>query len=310
MEPRLIPINVWIALHRGEAGWPRNLADQGFAIHRLEAPVSTSAGLTVVDGISVRGEPATVLVTECKAGGSVENEQARRYAAMTPQDVYRFVGLPSKPDLWEIEPIYACLGEGRGGIRVDLDRLGLPFPLLVVDDRRVRLEAAAEDAVDSFSVKVPPGPPPRYVVVDGDSSEEELLEYLLPELMAAASRGQAFVRVDTLLQSVMPYWDVYGPPAKKQLRTKARAALVRAIENKFPNDFAFENTGQTQSLDRDIIRIISTPVRLDSRGRTQAWQRLQRGAAKVVGRAPTRPPAPGQQIMFEDLGLGSEVGDD
>jgi hypothetical protein len=38
MERRLIPINAWIALHRGEAGWPAPLRIQGFRIHRFEAP--------------------------------------------------------------------------------------------------------------------------------------------------------------------------------------------------------------------------------------------------------------------------------
>ena len=317
IESRLVPVNAWIALHRGEGGWPRPLADQGFRIHRLEAPVGVSAAATasgaptvVVDVISVREQPPTALLAECKAGRSIDNEQAQRYGVATARDVYRHVGLPFPPDDATAQPVYTCLSSGRAGVRYDLERLGLTFPLLAVGSGSARLEADAAAAVTGFAVAVPAGPPPRYVVVDAESPNDELLEYLVPALIAAASRGEEYVTIASLLREVVPYWDVYGAAARRQLLNRARDALRSAIERQFPSDFALEYTGQGQSLDRDIVRIISTPVRYDPRGQTQSWQRLRRRAARAVGRGPARPVPPGQQVLWEDLGLATEIAED
>lgn len=308
MESRLIPINAWIALHRGESGWPAKMADQGFRVHRLEAPIRTSAGQVVVDGISVSDANNSVVPTECKSGQNVETEQARRYAAMTSTDVARLVGLPFDAVSAQIGPAYACLEESRAGIVVDLDRLGLPFAVLAVGDRRVTLEARGNSVLQPFDVAVPSGTPPRYIVLDPDSPEDEFVEYLMPELVAGASRGEEYVALEALVGAVVPYWDVFGAPAKRRLLEKARNALARTFARQFRNDFAFEPTGAMGT--GAVIRVISSPAGFDPRGRTQSWQRLQRQTASSLGRTPPRArPVPGQRVLFEDLGLGIDQRD-
>lgn len=202
MERRLIPINAWIALHRGEAGWPAKLAEQGFRIHRLEAPIQTSQGQVVVDGISVADARHAVVPTECKSGQNIENDQAQRYAAMTATDVARFVGLPFGPASAELNPMYACLEESKAGVVVDLDRLGLAFAVLSVGDGNVALDARGSTLLQTFDQAVPAGPPPRYVVLDPDSPDDEFVEYLMPELVATASRGEEYIRLETLVEWV------------------------------------------------------------------------------------------------------------
>lgn len=307
MERRLIPINAWIALHRGEGGWPAKLAEQGFRIHRFEAPVQTDAGRVVVDGVSVADDLRAVIPTECKSGQSIENDQAERYAAMTAGNVARFVGLPFDSSSAELSPMYACLEESKTGVVVDLDRLKLPFAVLSVSDERVVLDARGNGLVRSFEQPVPHGSPPRYVVLDVDSADDEFVEYLLPELIASAGRGKEYVALEDLLKAVVAFWEIYGGPAKRRMIEKARNALARAFGRHFQNVFQFEATGTAGG---DIIRVINSPAVFDPRGRTQSWQGLQRRASASVGRTPPRArPAPGQQVLFEDLGLGIDLGD-
>jgi hypothetical protein len=141
--------------------------------------------------------------------------------------------------------------------------------------------------------------------LDADSPESEFKEHLIPELIASASRGEAFVTVEALLRAVVPYWDVYGADAKRQLVRKARDVLVRTVDRDFPKDFKFEAGGT--KFRGDTIRIVGTPAAYDPRGQTQAWQRLQRRAARAVGRPKRQDVAPGQQILFEELGLGIDT---
>ena len=184
-------------------------------------------------------------------------------------------------------------------MRDDLDRLGLRFPLLIVGDSRVQLEPEASTVLMGFEDNVP-GPPAGYIVLDQESSENELVERLLPGLVAAASRGEDFVALDTLLRGVLPFWDVYGPSVKSALLRKSRDALARAIQKDLAGNFAFEQKGKHAST--DVIRILDSPIGFDPRGRTQSWQRIERKAAKALKR-PKRPESPGQTGLFEDLGM-------
>lgn len=299
MERRLLPVNAWIALHKGGAGWPLRFKEQGFAIHKFEVPITVASGNLVVDGTSVRMDPPAVLALEAKSGASVQNDQAKRYAEIRPIHVARHAGLPMNPASAIQEVVYACTLEGRDGVRVDLARLELRFPLLVVGDSQVRLEAESSTVLNGFDDKVP-GPPPRYIALDHDSPAEEFVEHLIPALMAAASRGEDFVSVESLLRGVLPFWDAYGSPVKRSLVRKGRDALARAIQANLSGDFTFEPKGS--HADADVIRILNSPVEFDPRGQTQSWQRLERRAAKTLGR-PKRAESPGQTALFEDLGM-------
>lgn len=299
MERRLLPINAWIALHRGEAGWPPRLREQGFAIHKFEVPITVESGNVVVDATSVRTDPPAVIVAEAKGGGSIQNDQALRYAEIKPRDVARVVGLPFDHSTAASEVLYACTTEGRDGVHIDLNRLELAFPMLIVGDSRVRLEPEGATVLRGFDDAVP-GPPPRYVALDQDSSDDDFVDHLLPALIAAASRGEEFIAVERLLSSVLPYWAVYGLPVKQALIRKGRDALARAIGSSLSGDFAFEP--KARRADADVIRVINNPAGFDPRGQTQSWQRLERRAAKALGR-PKRPESPGQIGLFEELGM-------
>jgi hypothetical protein len=110
-----------------------------------------------------------------------------------------------------------------------------------------------------------------------------------------------------MVAAVMPYWSIFGNKAKEVILKKARLALARVFDKEFADYFEFENVGA--GMRGPVIRVINSPAEYDPRGRTQSWQRLRRKASAALGRprAGARP-VPGQQTLFEDLGLGIDQG--
>jgi hypothetical protein len=278
----------------------------GYRIHRLEAPVHTSASLVVVDGLAVAEATATVLATEAKSGNNIDEEQARKYAAMTALNVERQHGLPFRGKDASVEPLYACLDGSKDRIRTGLTSAAVKVSLLVVGDQRTRLEPCAGSSLEAFDVETPPGPPPAIVRLDAESPEQEFREVLLPEVMAAAARGADVVGVGDLLGRSVPYWSVYGRAAKGRLRQRAEAALRSLASGEFRDVFRVEPGGG--SVEGGIIRILRTPAAFRPQGETQGWQRLRRKGERML-RGKASPLIP-SQVSFEELARETEVGEE
>ncbi len=305
MESRLIPLNAWLALLRGGGGWPSPLRDAGFRLHRLEAPVSTPASNLVADGIAVAEDRRVVLAVEAKSGSSIEQGQARRYAAMRPADVERQHGLPFPHQESTLELLYVCLLDAAQSIEAGLQDAGVEASILVIGDDQVELRPCHSSQLAAFKVPVPPGGPPALVRLDEESPDEEFREVLLPEIIAAAARGEELVAVSSILQRCMPFWDAYGSHPKRRLRDKA-ADVIRALASSgFSRDFRVEQGGSAS--EGPIARILRTPAAFDPRGETQGWQGLRRrGERTLRGRAPKHIEG---QLAFEDLAREAESGE-
>jgi len=306
LEERLIPLNAWLALMRGDAGWPAPFREMGFRIYRLEAPVSTTESLVVVDALAIAEVQRVVLAVEAKSGANVDAAQARRYEAMAASDVERQHTLPFPARVASLEPLYACIEESVDRIRMGLASAGVTVSLLVVGDARSRLEPRQGSSLKPFDVSTPPGPPPAIVRLDAESPDDELREVLLPEVMAAASRGEEVVAVGDLLARAVPYWSVYGRAAKGRLRRKGEGVLRGLATGQFKGEFRVEPGGQ--EVDGPVVRILRSPAAFDPRGETQGWQRLRRKGERAL-RGKRRPSIPGQ-ISFEELARETEVGEE
>lgn len=183
-----MPLNAWIALMTGEGGWPAPLRDSGFRLLGLEQPVTTPAGLVVVDGLGNDASRRVLLATEAKSGRNVDEAQARSYGAMTPADVARQVTAARQAD--GVQPAYVCIEGLEERIRTGLDAAGLDAPIIVVGTVRARVvHDSGGGAVGLWDVALPGGPPPRLIPVDADSPEEQYRELVLPALVAAARRN-------------------------------------------------------------------------------------------------------------------------
>ena len=142
MDPRLIPINGLIALLRADGAWPALLKEQAFERFQLEAPLTTPVGDTRVDAVIYRLDPHLVLLSECKGGRNIEEEQARKYLAATADLLKRTDALP--PRLRRatgvtVLPLFVGLEEHRADLEAALRGLKINAPLLTIGAQRVRL---------------------------------------------------------------------------------------------------------------------------------------------------------------------------
>lgn len=303
MDPRFIPINAIIALTTGDGGWPRILGDAGYRLHGIEAQISVAAKQKVViDALLAHDGTLSVVLAECKSGQNLRESQMAVYVQVTPRHVARQVGLPFRADGTNV--MVAGLLNHRERLLIAMEKLGLAVPLLLVGPREVRLEGDLP-GIAGFSAVVP-GPPPRVIVLDDQSSDEDFVRFLLPGLVAAAANHKTIIGIEELLRAVIPWWPLYHRMGgQKRLCDKATGALQVAIKEQFGKDFAVETRA---GLDCGVVRVLKTPADNPPRGVTQGWQRLERQALRALGRSRPAPESPGQtSFSFEELGLEAEM---
>jgi hypothetical protein len=302
VDERLIPINGLLALLRGEGGWPRLLGDQGFRRHLLEVPLSTRLGDLRADAVIYRCDPNLILLCEAKSGRNLDEEQAHKYVAADLTALRRVGVVPHQlrgaQDV-AVHPLFVGRQEHQADLEASLRRLRIAAPLLTVGSKRVRLCAGREpNGLMDFDCPHGGALPPARVPVDQDSSDQDLLELLVPEIVAVLARNVEYVQVERIAEHVIPEWPILA-------HGQARSRLIHRIVELIKGPISRELRGQVryeplrQPDTRGRIVVESTPATRDPRGRTQSWQALERRAARVLKRSPAAQ-IPGQ-LSLDDL---------
>jgi hypothetical protein len=309
LDKRLIPITGLIALVRGDGGWPDLLRAQGLQRFQLEVPLATSAGNTRVDALLYRVEPNLVLLSECKSGRNLDEDQIKRYIAADAEALRRAGAVPpalTRVADFEVRTLVVGLEEHRATIEAAIRRLDIDTPLLTIGRERVRLSGASAVAgLDDFDEQHQTGLPPARFRVDHQSDDEQLEAVLVPEIIAAQARAEDVVDVEILSQSLLPEWPVLSHSARRDFVRRAES-LVRALAaGEFRGQFRFEPAIGTLRA-RLVIEV--SPATKDPRGRTQAWQAQQRRAERAL-RRPRQPSIPGQ-LSIDDLAGGGGLVED
>lgn len=300
MDERLIPINGLIALLRGDGGWPAVLRDQGFERHQLEVPLTTPEGDTRVDALLYRREPDLILLAECKSGQNIDDDQAKKYLAADAAALRRTSAIP--PALRGVEEpavqaIWVGLEEHRPRLETGMRNLGFEAPLLTIDDGRARLTGAAgTDGIQEFDERHDGGWPPGRILVDHQSSDEQLSELIIPELISGQASDRDSVSVDAICEHILPEWPILSRGAQGDFRGRVAEAVRALAAQEFRGQFRFEPAGGS-AVGRVVFAV--RPAGMDPRGRTQAWQAQQRRAARAMSREP-KPAIPGQ-LSLDDL---------
>ncbi len=267
-----------------------------------EAPVVGEAGAVVLDALAVQEELRLVIPFEAKSGANVDAKQARKYAALTIRDVARSHTLPFRDGT--MMPVFGFLAEHEERVRLGLSEAEIEPACLVIGPSKVSLDVPPGTPLGGFEVDVD-GPPPGIVTIDADSSHEELQEVLLPQVVAAAARGEDGTTLATLLQSAVPTFQFTGRRARNQMLKKAFKALAAASKRDLADLFVVEPGGR--EIDVGIVRILRSPASFKPQGETQGWQAVRRRATKALrGKAPDQP---SRQLTFEDLARAADSGE-
>lgn len=304
MEERLVPLNAVIALMTGHGGWPKPFAGDDLELRWLEVPVTTKAGLVVVDVLAYSPQLDLLVPAEVKSGADANEDQAKKYGSITAENVLRLATVHgARPDKTKVEPMYVALRDKRERIKIGLRKAGLSCPLLTVDSGEAELSCDTKHHLSAFQVPLP-GPPPAVIPLDAESPAERYLELSIAQIIARAASGDTSVSLEAVLEAVNPYWAITHDAIRGTIKNKAKAALKRAFDGPFKDNFALEVTSSGHA----IIRVLRTPADYDARGRSQGWQAMQKKAERALRRKPRAKVIPGQ-ASFEDLGREAEAGD-
>jgi hypothetical protein len=286
------------------------LREQGFQRHQLEVPVSTSRGDIRADAVIYRRDPDLIVLCECKSGRNLEAEQARRYALADFLSLQRTGAIP--PELRGVGQVpVLALFVGRHAHRSELEaglgRLNVEAPLLTLDAERVVLSGAgAVVGLDDCDERHGGGLPPARIPVDHQSPRQDLLEMLIPRVVAAQARDEDIVSVESLAEGLLAEWSILSHGGRQRFIGGLALLLEDLARGEMRGQFRYERMSQPHTRGRIVIQV--TPATHDPRGRTRAWQAQQKRAEGALDRRGLQ--ATSGQLSLDELaeqgGLASE----
>lgn len=312
MDPRLIPINGLIALLRGEGGWPRLLGDAGFKRHQLEMPLITEKGEVRADALLYRDSPDLVVPCECKSGRNIDVTQAEKYLSLDFDWLQRGGAIP--PLLREsasiaVQPLYVGMDAYRPELERELKQFG-DVPLLTISAERIQLSGAGRAPGLSDIVEVHgAGLPPARLPVDHQSEDDEILELLIPAIVAAQASLKDHVGVDGLCEAILPEWPILGAKARSEFAGRVTQLAKGLAVGEMKGQLRYEPPTGPQPHPPGRLAILDTPAKRHPQGRTQAFQAQQRRAEKVLRRKSRKGPIPGQTSL-DDLAQEGGLADE
>jgi hypothetical protein len=302
MDARLIPINGLIALLRGDGGWPRPLGEAGFKRHQLEMPLSTEKGEVRADALLYRQSPDVILPCECKSGKTVDVEQAEKYLSLDVGWLQRSGAIPpllKGSESIAVQTLYVGIDEHRLELERELQRLGA-VPLLTVSAERIQLSGAGgTPGLSDFIEPHKAGLPPARLPVDHQSEDDEILELLIPAIVAAQASMKDHVGIDGLCQDLLPEWPILGAKARREFIGRVTQLAKGLAGGEMKGQFRYEAPSGLQPHLPGRLVITDSPATRHPQGRTQAFQAQQRKAEKVLRRKSRKGPIPGQTSLDE-----------
>jgi hypothetical protein len=302
MDARLIPVNGLLALLKGDGGWPRVLGDQGFVRYQLEMPLSTKKGEVVADALIYRRLPDLVLLCECKSGKHVKNEQAEKYLSLDEGWLRRSGAIP--PPLASSKPIavhtlYVGTEDNRPDLEQGLQSLGA-VPLLTVGANRAQLSGASRiPGLQDFIRSHEAGLPPARLPVDHQSGDSEILELLIPAIVATQAGMRDIVSLERLCEDILPEWPILGMKARRDFVSRVAQLAMGLASNDWKGQFRYEPPSGKQPHLPSRLVILDSPATRHPQGRTQAFQAQQRRAEKVLRGKSRSTPDPAQRSLDE-----------
>ncbi|MDP9401857.1 MAG: hypothetical protein M3P85_00675 [Actinomycetota bacterium] len=306
MDPRLIPVNAFIALASPRTtSWPNTLFEIGYRLEGLEIPVTAGGGRIVIDGVAFNAATNRFLDAEGKSGNNLKEEQAHRYGLVDPRDLVRLIGVTiSAPGELSAAPIYVCLEDATQRILLGLEAADCRYPVLSVGAERVVLHGGPPDdpaIANAFREAVHvPGPPPGVILVDDHSDDSEFDPIVAAALVAEVAQGSEVISCPSIAARGIPYLDLFASGHRNTLLKSVTRAARRACDAA-PESFEFRDS--TQARPYAVVKVIDSPEKADPRGRTQRYQAIK---GRIAGTPPEEVDTT-QGSLFDEIDLAAEL---
>ncbi len=230
-------INAIIAMCRIDNQWPHYFYDMGYGVKWIEYPFTCHTGETVVPDLVITSDiQNNCILFESKSGNNIENEQAKRYMKVKPEDVVSKLHVDTKGGKKPSNDVtYLCFSESTMHICQQLNNLKAKFPVLEASNDLIRLiknrfsvDKLNQDLLKGITIdlsKTPMG----YFPFDEVSTNSEVAPYVVRTLIAFARQNKPQFTSDEITRDIIgSLWEHFGDLKKKNLTNKVSSVLGKA----------------------------------------------------------------------------------
>ncbi len=282
-------LNLIIAMCRGNPDVPSLLADLGYTEFCIELQFANSENEGVRPEIIICSEDnGHTILWEWKSGGSLDQDQLRRYAAVTTEDIRENAHVP--PDGCESLDVALVVPDSK---TIDCTRIleewEFAFPLIEKAEDGVSL-VANEFCVDELNAGMAAKLiinfgqlPLHYVPFDSET----------PLWVYAAQVGQKLIEymherapriiLEELASQVIPAWGSVSPKQRGEYRDKLRDTLDDMARHEF-GVFLRRNRAIAARTGGPTWDILQNPLDEGTDKRTQVFKSLQKRLDQCIGR--------------------------
>jgi len=288
-------VNAVLGFLKRDPHWPSILYDGGYRLTMIEQPISVpNVGIVEADIICLNRIRNHAIVWECKSGRTVEEKQARVYAALSATDVQRTgnVTFP-QPASASAEVAYCCLSEDSKTISNVLREMGLAIPV-------VSLGASAELASGQIKetalckkfmagVTLPPlEEVPRFLLANTQTGKPDLARLVYPTLVSFLRRQVGRVSPHQILEETFNDWACMGTDLRRYLSEMVKEILHELCKNEL-QEFA-QIVKATHSPREFFIEFTAGLLGRDASARTKTFQKFERLAYGFIERLESNRP--------------------
>ena len=273
----------------------------------IEQPVTVPAAGTVeVDVICLNHSKNHAVLWECKSGRTVDEKQARVYAALTPEHVQR-TGNVTFPDpaSASIEVAYCCLEDGSEAIVRSLGECGAEMPIISLGERVQLISRVFSDTALTkqfmAGVSLPPVEEvPRFLIANTQTSKSELARDVFATIVSLLRKQVGRFSVGRVLEETFNDWACMGTDLRRYLLDMVKEILLDLCKNEL-KAYA-QIVKATHSPKEFFVEIMADVLGRDATARTRTFQKLEALAYGYFSRLEqNRPYEPSQQAEIRWL---------
>jgi hypothetical protein len=255
-EFNLRMLNLWIGLCRGEAGLPLDIRHLGYKHKWIELQFKNAQGESVKPELIIASDRfGHAIMFEWKEGANTEQDQLRRYAGVTSQDLVQKAAL-SPSEASSHDTCVLGLAEHAHRLSMSISQSGYDFPLLVLEDDGISLrlnEFVRQELTQVFNPKLSldlSKVPTQIVPFDHNSEFWEIAEQVIPQIIEYMCRGAPRFTLEQVANDCVPVWQVVMAPGyKRELKVKMKQVIDDATRHEFQGYFRLDHKtmGRTHS---------------------------------------------------------------
>lgn len=267
----------------------------------IEQPVTVpGVGTVEADVISLSRHRNHAVLWECKSGRTVEEKQARVYAAVTANDVQRTgnVTFP-RSGAGSVEVAYCCLREDARDVSTALQNLGIQIPVVSLGDKAELASGQFRDVEIQRRFMAGVALPaledvPRFLVANTHTSKPELARLIFPTLVSLLRRQIGRISVRQVLEETFNDWACMGTDLRRYLSDVVKEMLRDLCKNELKE--LAQLVKATHSPGEFFIEFTADILGRDATSRTRTFQKFERLAFGFIDRLEKNQPyEPGRE---------------